>query len=226
MDEDTKLLIKSYTAFWIAVLLFLVGFSYIKDACAATPFIEIGQSKYEKPPCGLWHQECAGYGVDWNMKPSMFRIGLDHGGWRLSYADLGVYSLAGYASDNEDCILAGGGQSCHGDVDFYHTTGSMRAFLVSRVFGRHAFVEIGAGGFRQSFSLWKDEYFYNGSTFNGNTFNETLHGFGWMAGTGVRGKNFSLGWYAYITDVGGRFNNHSFMAGVGQTNVIVLGWRF
>src|SRR3990170_965918 len=75
MDEDTKLLIKSYTAFWIVLTLILAAFLFVKDACAATPFIEIGQSKYEKPPCGLWHQECADYGVDWNMKPSMFRIG-------------------------------------------------------------------------------------------------------------------------------------------------------
>ncbi|HEY4759741.1 MAG TPA: hypothetical protein VIH42_04100 [Thermoguttaceae bacterium] len=217
MDEDTKLLIKSYTAFWIVLTLILAAFLFVKDACAATPFIEIGQSKYEKPPCGLWHQECADYGVDWNMKPSMFRIGLDHDGWRLSYADLGVYSLAGYASQNEDCILAGGGQSCPGPIDFYHTTGSMRAFLISRVFGQHAFVELGAGRFRQSFALWKDD---------GYTYDETLHGFGWMVGVGARRENLSFGLYTYITDIGGRFGGNGYMAGVGQTNVIVLGWRF
>src|SRR4030067_1825021 len=86
MDEDTKLLIKSYTAFWIVLTLILAAFFFVKAASPATAFIEIGQSKYEKPPCGLWHQECADYGVDWNMKPSMFRIGLDHDGWRISYA--------------------------------------------------------------------------------------------------------------------------------------------
>jgi len=217
MDEDTKLLIKSYTAFWVVLTLILAAFLFVKDACAATPFVEVGQSKYEKPPCGLWHQECAGYTVDWNMKPSMFRVGLDHNGWRLSYADLGVYSMAGYASQNEDCILAGGGQSCPGPIDFYATSGSMRAFLLSRVFGRRAFWEIGAGSFRQSFSLWKDD---------GYAFDEMLHGFGWMTGVGMRRGNLSLGWYVYITDIGGRFNEHGFMAGVGQANTIALGWRF
>src|SRR4030067_1124257 len=54
MDEDTKLLIKSYTAFWIVLTLILAAFLFVKEARAATPFIEIGQSKYEKPPCGLW----------------------------------------------------------------------------------------------------------------------------------------------------------------------------
>src|SRR3989304_2373680 len=74
------------------------------------------------------------------------------------------------------------GQSCPGPIDFYATSGSMRAFLLSRVFGRRAFWEIGAGSFRQSFSLWKDD---------GYAFDEMLHGFGWMTGVGIRRGNLS-----------------------------------
>lgn len=182
-------------------------------------FGEVGQSNYEKPPCSLWHHECGGYETDWGMKPTMFRIGIEQSGFRISYFDLGKYSISANACDDEGFVLNGGGRACPTDTDWYFSSGSMRGFsLTYRYrFAKFLFIEGGPAKFRQAFKIEKDDGF---------AYQERLWGSGYLAGAGIEYKKFSVGYFVYNTKVGGKFEECRTPSGTGGASVITLGYSF
>lgn len=187
-------------------------------------FGEIGQSNYEKPPCSLWHHECGGYETEWGMRPSMFRIGVEYSGLRLSYFDLGKYSIKANACDDEGFVLHGGGRNCPTDTDWYYSSGSMRGFALSyryRFLGfwviEDFFIEGGLAKFRQHFKIEKDDGF---------SYQERLWGPGYLLGFGIEGKHVGVGYYVYNTKVGGKFEDCNTPSGTGGAHVVTIEFKF
>lgn len=197
------------------------------------PFLEVGISDYEKPPCSLWHHDCGGYPTEFDTRPAMFRVGVefdlglysisDQDGFNLWYADLGNYGISALACDDEGFVLAGGGRNCPVNTHWYYVTGSMRALGASYryrwpVFGGRVFVENGVGKFRQAFKLEKDD---------GVRHSERLWGTGYVLGVGYEFKNdVSLGYFVYSTKVGGNFADGQFPSGTGSVGALVLRVQF
>lgn len=182
-------------------------------------FAEIGRSNYEKPPCSLWNHECGGYETDWDMKPTMFRFGVEYSGFRFSYFDLGKYSINANACDDEAFVLQGGGRNCPTDTDWYFSSGSMRGFALTYRyrFLDHLFIEGGPAKFRQYFKIEKDDGF---------SFQEKLWGRGYLIGLGIETKNWGIGYYIYNTDIGGRFGSCSTPSGTGGVSVFTIEFKF
>ena len=95
-----------YVAAILAMAIMLLSaMLYFCKTAHAGGFVEVGQSNFKKPPDFLWWQSI--YQNDFDNKPTYFRIGYEHKGFRLSYFDLGEYRLSALATSDEARLIAG-----------------------------------------------------------------------------------------------------------------------
>lgn len=194
----------------VAVLFLVVSFNANAEWQAQFTF---GPEYYEEPPCSLWHHKCNGSPTKMDARTSGYSVGAEYrirsdnwfngDGINVEYQAGTTYGHSAEACDDEGWALAGN-KGCPVDTDMYYGTGSIRSVTIGyrarfgSVFGFGLPFKLvataGAGRFRQSFSMQKDD---------GWRFSGTAHGFGGTFGGGIEFKNnISLNAYKHSTKIG------------------------
>ena len=216
------------TGLLVGLILLLLAMLYFCKTANAGGFVEVGQSTFKKPPDFLWWQSI--YQNDFDNKPTYFRIGYEHKGFRLSYFDLGEYRLSALATGDEARLVA---SQCNASTcappDLYITKGSIRGIVASYV-ARHKglFAEVGISSVRQTFGLSVsivNEGSLNGPVGNSYHYSETKKGGGYMAAVGIEHGHWSLSAFTYNSNAG-VFDNGNFPSGIGQVRGLAVGYRF
>ncbi len=198
--------------------------STLTQAAGLSGFIKLGESDYDRPDTGLWHQEAGGYPTAWDMKEKAIRLGLEYGntyfGVRGSYAHYGKYNIHAEATSNEDCANFTGPFAysyCGGVVSKFMTSGSMQAYLLTGIartpelFGIRATVEAGfAIRGEQTLKIYVESP--DGSTYH---YKERRRGTGRFASLGLDYKDTcGINREVYWSNESPNFNNTVFPSGV------------
>lgn len=211
----------------MAIMLLSAMLFFCKTAHAGG-FVEVGQSTFKKPPDFLWWQSI--YPNEFDNKPTYFRAGYEHKGFRLSYFDLGKYRLSALATSDEARLIAGqcNAISC-APPDLYVTSGSINGVLASYVTRyKGFFAEVGVSSVRQTFDLSVlivNEGSLNGPVGNSYHYRETKKGGGYMAAIGIERGLWSLSAFYYNSNAG-VFDTGNFPSGIGEVRGLSIGYRF
>lgn len=218
---------------WTGIIIsFLVILWFSQQSHAESfGYIDLLRVNHDRPPNMLWNQREEGYHDDESLHAYGLSLGagIKHNNWlttKAGYFNLGKYNTNALASENEDCVTANGKNApfvCDGgkSPNTYITMGAVQGLsLTETVSVKNFFIELGPTYVRRDFSLIMHNTDWNFTT---TIINNHHTGFGYMGGTGLKYKSYSVGAYIYSDNVGSRF---LFSSGTGKSYVVSVGRTF
>ena len=208
----------------LAVALGLLAI-YASYKAEAGPFIEVGESHYQKMPNGIWWQDQ--YPSVFDLEGKYLRIGIGDK-LRLSYFDLGHYETKALASGDESRYFAGlcNIKTC-APGDFYRTNGRVRGAALSSVLQwGPVYMEPGIIYVEQKFDLYVEvvnQGSLNGPLGNSFCFSGRRKGYGYMLGLGAEYKGFTVSVNYFKSDAASEIGD---FPGIDAAKTLAVGYRF
>jgi hypothetical protein len=199
----------------------IVTLSLLASVAEAEPFVEVGQSYWNKPPLSLWHQEDV-YPASFNLHDSYMRLGVEVGYLRAFWFDLGDYTIDSLNTFDADYFSGKCPSKCRpprrfetsGSLDGLGFTGNYRIGPVR--------LEAGVTYNRQTFKLVRHASPLQG----GREFQEERLALGYMYGISFETGHWSLSGYVYEPRSASWFDGGEKPSGVDPVRAVAIGYRF